>query len=720
MMFWAVGICILLRILWIQTGPDSERLRKQAERVNFSVVMQDAARGDILGRDGEILATSLPRYFVGIDYKAGSFTEEVLNEGIDGLSESLSRFFADKSKAEYKKMLRKGYAGRDRRRYQRITPRAVNYNELQVIKQFPILRLPRNRGGRIIEQDIERVRPFGGLAERTIGKTAEYTDTVVKPGLDPSKSAVTEKRTVKGYTGIERSFDESLRGRHGWVLKQKISSSLWVPVKSPLNVEPVNGKDVVTTIDPDIQDVAEQALRRRLVEASASWGTVVVMEVATGEIHAIANLTRYGQECREDANYAIGSRQEPGSTFKLASLLALVDDAGMDIDDKVDTEHGRVTLDGKQYVDDHPVDSLLTLKQVFELSSNVGFIKCIRKHYKERPQRFIDFVSQLGMRQSLGTRIDGEAVPMMWTPADKGKGQWSRLTLNAMAYGYGFEISPLHTLTLYNAVANDGCMVRPRLIREIRQYGQTLEEFPTEYINRKICSESTLRKVRECLEGVVDAGTGSALKNPYYSVAAKTGTAQVANGRGGYVDEYGGRNYLATMVGYFPADSPKYSCIVAIKTYYGRGNYVNYYGAGLAGPVFKAVADRIYSSNVQWQQPVREKIPQRSRAPVELKGGDGEQIRCAAGELGIELQRDGRLKGWTSTVSDSALVRTFRMDIDEGRVPSVKGMGLKDAVYLLESLGLRVSFSGKGRVVSQSVAPGARINKGQSIFLTLR
>ena len=719
-LFWGIGICIMLRIVWIQVGPDGERLRKQAERVNFSVVMQDASRGDILGRGGEILATSLPRYYVGIDYKAGSFTPEVLEQGIDGLSEAMSRFFGDKSKAEYKSMIRRGYAGREKRRYQRITPRAINYNELQTVKQFPILCLPRNKGGRIIEQDIERVRPFGGLAERTIGKTAEYIDTVRKPGIEPAKSSVTEKRSVKGYTGIENSMDDCLRGTHGWTLKQKISSTLWVPVKSHLNVEPINGKDVVTTIDPDIQDVAEEALRRRLIEASASWGTVVVMEVATGEIHAIANLTRYGQECREDVNYAIGSRLEPGSTFKLASLLALIDDAGMDIDEKVDTEGGRIRLDGKTYVDDHKVDSLLTLKQVFELSSNVGFIKCVREHYGSRPQKFIDYLATLGMREKLGTRIAGEAVPKMWTPKDKGRGQWSKLTLNAMAYGYGFEISPLHTLALYNAVANDGQMVRPKLIREISQYGQTLEKFPTEYINRKICSESSLNKVRRCLEGVVDVGTGSALKNPYYTVAAKTGTAQVANGRGGYTDEYGGRNYLATMVGYFPADNPKYSCIVAIKTYYGRGNYVNYYGAGLAGPVFKAVADRIYSSHTEWQRPVRESFDERSSAPVEIKGGDGEQIKRVAGKLGIELRREGRLKGWTSTRADSAVVHTAEMTPDEGTVPSVRGMGLKDAVFMLESAGLRVSFNGKGKVVSQSLAAGTKINKGQNIVLTLR
>lgn len=718
--FWAIGICILMRILWIQFGPDGDRLRKQAERVNFSVVMQEAARGDILGRNGEIMATSLPRYFVGIDYKAGSFSSQVLDEGIDGLAESLSRFFGDKSKSEYRKMIRRGYENREKRRYQRITPRAISYSELQQVKQFPIINLPRNKGGRIIEHDIERVRPFGILAERTIGKTAEYIDTVRKPGLDPAKTSVTGKRTVKGYTGIESSFDGQLSGMHGWTLKQKISPSLWVPVKSELNVEPVNGKDVVTTIDPDIQDVAEEALRRRLTEASASWGTVVVMEVATGEIHAIANLTRHGQQCLEDANYAIGSRLEPGSTFKLASLLALIEDAGMSIDEKVDTEHGRIRIDGKTYVDDHKVDSLLTLKQVFELSSNIGFIKSIRKYYNEHPQRFIDFISTLGMRQPLGTGMKGEAVPKMWTPKDKGRGEWSRLTLNAMAYGYGFEISPLHTLTLYNAVANNGKMVRPRLVREIRQYGETLETFPVEYINRRICSDATLKKVRQCLEGVVDVGTGSALKNPYYTVAAKTGTAQVVNDNGTYTDAYGGRHYLATMVGYFPADNPRYSCIVAIKTYYGPGSYVNYYGAGLAGPVFKAVADRIYSSHAEWQQPVKKSVEQKSRAPIELKGGDGEQIRQTANKLGIAIEKDGRLKGWTATKADSAAVHTSEIDLDGMTVPSVYGMGLKDAVYMLESLGLRVTFSGKGKVVWQSLEVGSKIRKGQNIALKLR
>lgn len=720
-MFFLIGLCIFGRILWIQYGPEGASLRQKAERRNFSVARVDASRGDIFARDGQLLATSVQRYHVGIDFKATGLTEELFRNNVAGLASSLSRFFGDRSAAAYRTMLETAYRDRNKegRRYKRITPRLVDYNELQTLKTFPLLRLPANRGGRVEEPLIERERPFGMLAERTIGKTVEVDMQVERPSRDTSRRSQTTVRTVRGSIGIEQSYDDKLRGEHGWVLKQKISGNFWIPVaNSDLNVEPVNGKDVVTTIDMDYQDVAESALRQRLLEAGANWGTVVLMEVATGEIRAIANLTRKGDACYEDNNYAIGGRFEPGSTFKLASLITLLDDAGMDLDEEIDTEGGVAKINGRTYYDDHK-EGVITLQRVFEVSSNIGFIKAVDKHYKDRPKRFVECIRDLGFDKPLETGIIGEAVPKMWGPDDKGRGQWSGVSLNNMAYGYGFEISPLHTLTLYNAIANGGKMVRPKLVRSINAYGEELERFDTEVINSSICSDRTLRRVRQCLEGVVDAGTGSALKNPYYTVAAKTGTAQMLSENGRYTDEWGGRNYLATMVGYFPADNPKYSCIVAIKTYYGRGSYQTYYGASLAGPVFKAVADRVYATNIDWQQPVREKYERRTELPMPVKGGNLDAVKQVAHTLGGKLDTERHSAEWVRTSIDSTAIHTQGVATQEGLVPSVIGMGLKDAIYLLEREGLRVNFSGRGRVVSQTIRAGSRAVKGQTIGIRL-
>jgi cell division protein FtsI (penicillin-binding protein 3) len=483
-----------------------------------------------------------------------------------------------------------------------------------------------------------------------------------------------------------------------------------------MNVEPMNGCDVVTTLDMDFQDVAEESLRRQLIEQNAGWGTVVLMEVATGEIKAIANLTRQGAECYEDNNYALAERTEPGSTFKLASLMALLDDGGMSLDDEIDTEGGTAFIDGRTFRDDHK-EGVITVQRMFEVSSNIGFIKAVKSRFGDKPARYVDYIRDLGFDKPLGTRIKGEVSPRLWGPEDKGRNQWSGVSLANMAYGYGFEISPLHTLSLYNAVANGGRMVRPMLVKELREYGRTVETFDTETINPSICSARALRLVRRCLEGVVDAGTGNVLKNPYYSVAAKTGTAQLLhNGR--YTDESGGRHYLATMVGYFPADNPKYSCIVAIKTYFGRGSWNTYYGASLAGPVFRAVADRVYSTHTDWQMPVEKGDDRQSTVPV--KGGHMSSVREVADIFDVKLRGASRKEQWATTRTDSTFVAVAAVKSSDGVVPRVTGMGLSDALYLLESAGLRVEAKGKGRVVSQSLTAGGRASKGSSVTIVLK
>ncbi len=710
-LFLLAGVAIFGRVLFIQYGPSGDELRAKARRITYERVDIEAERGDILARDGRILATSIPTYEIRMDFAAAGLADSVFRKHVDSLAYCLSSFFGDKSKAAYKQMLMSAYQRRKSNRYKLIAPRRVNYLEEKTISRFPILRLGPNRGGYISVQVNQRLKPHGSLADRTIG--------------------MVNRSGVK--LGIEGAFDEQLRGTDGNTLMQRVSGSFKVPVPDALNVEPVNGMDVVTTLDVDIQDVAETALKKQLDLGEAEWGTVVLMEVATGEIRAMSNLHRKSEGVFvEDFNYAIGRRMEPGSTFKLASLITLLEDGKLSLDKQIDCEGGRARVGRRVVVDDHK-ENVLTLREVFEVSSNIGFAKAVNEVYGSDPARFVNFISNLGFGKPLGMQIAGEQRCDIKRPEDRTR--WDGTTLVMMSYGYALEVTPMHTLALYNAVANGGRMMRPLLVREVRNYGQTVRTYDPEEINPSICSKETLAKVRECLEGVVDEGTARALRNPYYKVAAKTGTAQVPFERGGYVDSHGGRNYLATLVGYFPADNPKYSCIVAIKTYYGPGSRHTYYGASLSGPVFKAIADRVYASSLDWQRPVEGDDDLRP-GPAQVKNGKTEELNRVARKLSVPIEWEGEENEWacvanlpekgkTENESDTSralkpgLVLLKGADFEAGVVPSVVGMGLKDALFLLESRGMVVAFSGRGRVVSQSVPAGTRTVKGQLIALTL-
>ena len=717
--FFFLGICIFGRIIWLQYGPEGPKLREKAEKTNFTLARVDAARGEIMAADGQLLATSVQKYYLGIDFRAAGLTKDIFDAGADGLAERMAQKFGDRSKAQYKSLLQSGWNNREKTRYRRITPRLITYNELQELYTFPLLCLPPNQGGRSIEVVTERVRPYGKLAERTIGRTVEVRDTIIKPHRDSTKRQKTYVLTERGQSGIEFSFNDQLKGQSGWQMKQKIADNFYIPVAgSELNVEPVNGRDVTTTLNMDFQDVASSMLESQLVKYNALWGTVVLMEVATGEIKAMANLTNHGGNCIEDYNYALGGVAEPGSTFKLASLLALLDD-GMNLDDKVAVGNGVMELPGgKSIKDDHAPDApSITLKRVFETSSNVGFARAVEKRFKEkeREKDYVDYIVNLGLDRPLGTGMAGEAVPIFHkpTPEQRQAGRWHRNSIAYMSHGYGFEISPLHTLTLYNAVANNGRMVRPMLIRELSEYGSAVRRYQTEVINPSIAPARTIKAVRESLQGVVDEGTATVLKNPYYSVAAKTGTAQQGTYGGG-----AGQRYMATMVGYFPADNPKYSIIVAIGTRVGNGVY-NFYGSTLAGPVFKAVADRVYVTHYEWQEPVDRTNP-RVAQPPSVKDGPGRAVRKVSGELNIRLADDARRNDWVGTRTDSAAVAVTAVSTAGGTVPKVTGMGLKDALYAIESRGLKADFSGKGKVVAQSPAAGETVRPGATVSIILK
>jgi cell division protein FtsI (penicillin-binding protein 3) len=721
MAFVLIASGIVGRVVYIQWGPQGDELRKQAQGSNFTLEMVDAIRANITTEEGELLATSVRKYYVGMDFRAAGLSKESFDEGKKGLAEGLARIIGERSAIGYLTLLQNGWNNRSKVRHHRLVSRLVSYSELQQLRKLPLLSLPPNRGGLALEYVTQRVRPYGRLAERTIGKTVEVRDSIVKPNADSTKRTKIGMLTEKGQSGIEYSYNDQLHGQSGWVLKQKITNSFHMPVAdSKMNVEPVSGRDVVTTLDMDFQDVAEDMLAQQLVRYNAIWGTVVLMEVTTGEVKAIANLTNHGGQCIEDNNYAIGQYglSEPGSTFKLASLLALLDD-GMSLKDPVEVGNGKMQIPGGKTIrDDHDPDaSIVTLKRVFETSSNVGFVKAVASRFTEtkREQDYVDYMVNLGFDRPVSMGMVGEAQPKFHkpTPEEKKSSKWHQNSLVYMSHGYGFEISPMHTLTLYNAVAGGGRMVRPMLVKEIREGDAAIQKFTTEVINPSIAPQRTIKAVREALEGVVDEGTATVLKNPYYKVAAKTGTAQVESYGGG-----AGQQYLATMVGYFPADNPQYSCIVCIRTRAGGGNY-NIYGSSLAGPVFKAIADRVYVTRYDWQEPIN-KTDARASVPPAVKGGPEQIVKRAARQMDVRLSDKTHKGDWAVISRDSVRVTATRLAIENGLVPSVVGMGLQDALFLLESRGLAVDFSGKGKVASQFPKAGERVKSGATVSISLR
>ncbi len=693
MIFVFLAVVVVARVLYLQIGPESEELRSQIDKTTFSRLPVQAGRGDILSQDGKILATSVPTYEIRMDVGADGLTDSIFHAGVDSLAYALSGFFGDRSPAVYRAKLMAARADKAKNRYLALSPRRVNYLEMKQISQFPLFRRGQNKGGFLAPSTNRRIYPYGSLALRTIGG---YNQTGDK-------------------WGIEGAFDHELKGTDGNTVKQKLAAGVWIPVPDPESVEPVNGRDVVTTIDADIQDVAESAMRRQLENAGARWGSVIVMEVATGEIRAIVNLTRNGDgSIVEKYNYAIGTALEPGSTFKLVSLIALLEQ-GMELDEIFHTNDGDTTMHGAHVVDTHAYGTQ-DLKGCFTVSSNVGFAMAVNKQFGGHNERFIEQVKKTGITQKLDLQIEGEAPTYLKDPKDRSYGGWDGTTLTRMSYGYALKITPLQTLSLYNAVANNGKMMRPLLVSELREFGQPVVRYKPEVLQGSICSRSTVNKVQECLLSVVEEkkGTGGILRNPNYTVAAKTGTAQVAFDDGGYIDQHRGRKYLATMAGYFPADKPKYSCIVVMETYYGRGLYREYYGATLSGPVFRAVADRVFAAHTEWTRP-----QQGGVVPVPpVMGGNAKEIRTVATKLSLPIETPRRDE-WIAIQPDSATVKGVSAQPVPGVVPDVRGMGLKEAIYLLERQGLTVAFQGRGKVEEQSQAPGSKAVRGSVIEIKL-
>ena len=677
-----VMVTVIGRVINIQYGnvvPDYPSDTLQTGQIPTRMDSVLPMRGRILASDGKDLITSVPLYDLHIDL---SVIKDELFKEVDSLALNLARVFPEKSKDQWKTELT---VQREKKNQYFKIKNKVGHDVLQEVREFPILREDKYKGGFIEEKYFVRQRPYGSLAARTLGYKRE--------GARP--------------VGLEGSFDEYLMGDFGLIEKQWVNNS-WKPMTGDNVKDPVAGADVVTSIDVDIQDVAENELMKMLEKQSAVHGSVVLMEVETGFVKAIANLTK-GNDGKyyETFNHAVGTKSDPGSTFKLATLMALLEDGKVDITDIVMAGGKYSAFDHTQYDSNHGHGyGEISIQRAFEVSSNV-FCRLVHQSYYETGQskKFIERIRSFGLVDTLGLDIAGEAIPVIHDVGEEG---FSGITLFQMAIGYEVEVAPLQMLAFYNAVANNGELVRPQFVREVRRDGQTIKEFEKVVLKEKICSDQTLAKLRLCLEGVVERGTGKNLQSSNFQIAGKTGTAQLAQSGRGYGDDY-----QASFVGYFPADKPKYSLSVVIA-----GPTQDIYGADVSGTVFTAIADRVFASGKEFQEDYNEVNDPIITKPI-VKNGRLKETEIALQRMGVSYKSHATDGEYIVASNDETKVNLRSKKDVRNQVPDVIGMSLNDAVFLLENKGLRVKVSGSGKVVSQSQKAGTNVVGGTVIKLVL-
>ena len=645
----AIAVTVkLTNIQWVE-GDYYRKLAKDRTVKNFVI---PANKGNIYSADGSLLATSIPNYTIRFD--AVTPKAEDFEKNIAPLSNALSKLLK-KPSSYFEQVLRKARANKNR---YTLIAEDLSYTQYDAIKSFPLFEKGANKGGIIVEQKTVREHPIGIIAERTIGYDR----------IDPVGML---KRV-----GIEGAFGKYLNGKDGKVLKQKIAKGQWKPIRDINEVDPQDGYDVISTLDVYIQDIAHHALLKQLEEYGAEHGCVVVMETKTGQVKAISNLGRDEKTGNyyETINYAVAESHEPGSTFKLVDMIALLDDNKIDTTKVYDSNGGTIVYRGRKVRDSHEGGyGKISVGRGFEVSSNTIMVQAVYDNYKNNPKQFTDRVDNLGLNKSLGLPFQGEGIPKIPHPSDK---NWSAISLQWMAFGYGVAVTPLQTLTLYNAVANNGEMVKPQFVSEIKEWSKTIKKFDKQIINPKIASATTIKKLKSLLQNVVKRGTASKLYSKDFSMAGKTGTAQANYGTNGGNDKH----YISSFVGYFPAENPKYSCIVVVHK--PNTSLNNYYGADVAGPVFKRIAQKIFTD---------------APSTNEIKNIDKK----------IEKQDLKYQEYYTKAekVKDT--------------IPNLKGMSGMDAVALLGNLGIKVKIKGIGKVKNQSIPAGEKFSKNTTILLEL-
>ena len=671
-----VGMGVFGRILYIQTV-EHEKWAQRGEEFSTSIRTIEPSRGQILARDESLLATSVPVYDLRWDSKCEGMRWDMFDAQIDTLCIALASAIGKSPsfvRGKFDNARKNGHRGA-------LIGRNIPFTDYQELRNLPFVQLGRYKSGLVFERRENRRRPFGKLAARTVGIDREHQ-----------------------RVGIERAWNDELSGIEGQQVSRRVAGNQWMPVTDDYLVDPVEGLDVKTTLDLHLQDVATNALEQQLRRHDAAWGTVVVCEVNTGFIRAIANLTRHEVsdgvvEYWEDFNHAIGTAVEPGSTFKLASLMACME-AGMLPTDSVDTGNGEIYFYKQRMRDSNFKDGghgEISLSKIFEVSSNVGSALAVKETFGEKPQEFLDRLKQIGVAELTGIRYVGEAQPKVKTSVNDR--EWTGISLTQMAIGYEVTQTPLQTLALYNAIANNGRMMRPQLVQELQSAGETVRTYKPFVLNPRVCSQPTLAACKTMMEAVCNPqGEGTANRlfaDKPYTVAGKTGTARIATGRG-----YEEGRYRASFAGYFPADNPKYSCVVVIADTQSG----SYYGSTIAAPVFREVADLIYATDPAFHTLSRGPLAELPSIPASNDGAR-ESLEILYGALGIS-HTQGLTSDWVNVKTGEDAAELSPLDIPESGVPDVRGMGLRDALYLLENAGLRVDYDGIGTVKSQSIAPG--------------
>lgn len=642
------GLMIAYKLLYLYIY--GEPYRQMAKEKTFQEVIIEPNRGNLYSDDGSLLATSVTRYDIRFDAVAPS--DKNFELYVNALSDSLAKI-GQKSASEYLKLLRR--ERKLKNRYLLLKSEA-GYATYARMKNFPLLRLGPFKGGLIVEQKTSREYPLGNIANRSVGYEGKDKDG----------------RVIR--IGLEGAFSKYLAGVKGRSLRQKIAQNQWKPISSSNQIEPKDGYDVVSTINVNIQDIAHHALLEQIKKYKADHGCAVVMEVATGEVKAISNIgfSRIRNVYDELYNYAVGEAYEPGSVFKTMSLVTLLEEAAIDTSYVVDTQDGTFTIHGKKVRDSNNKGyGKISIAKGIEVSSNTAIVKAVQDIFGKNPTKFVNRLNEMHLNKPLGTPIKGEGEPFIPQPNTR---YWSGLSLGWMAYGYGVKMTPLQILCFYNAIANDGVMVKPQMIREVKELNRTIEKYDVEILKERICSQETVSKVKKVLERAVQYGTGRhAVYSENFAMAGKTGTSQ-AN----YQDK-SKLQYISSFAGFFPPDKPKYSCIVVIHN---PDKEIGYYGGDVSGPVFKSIAQKIYTNS--------------------LLVDSVKDIEKSTLQAEKDYQKYYDIANRYKTV-----------------IPNVVGMPAMDAISLLENMGLKVTISGSGRVINQSISAGDRTADKREIHLKL-
>lgn len=682
------GLAVLIKAAMIQTY-EGDKLRQLAKEIIMDTAKLTAERGNIISEDGKLLCATIPHFDIYVDFTV--INKDTFTKHVGSLAASMSDLFKDGSTDDYESALTENF---NKRRTYRLIKRDVPFTHYQKMRGFPIFRNGRRRGGFIAIIKSKRRNPYDMLAYRTIG--------LYRPN-------------IKNNIGIECAYDHELEGKVGLRLEQVFTGGVKMPVKGA-EVQPINGRDVVTTLDMAIQEVAEHAMMSVLKAYDCQEGVVIVMEVKTGKIKALVNLGEDKGDYYENQNYSLLT-SEPGSTFKLATLLALLRDNLIDVEQKIDCGGGERRFFDRRMDDAHKGLGLITIREAFAKSSNVAMATLAQRHYGDNPNRFLQHLSALHLDRKTGIDLKGEPTPYFTKPSVSGKKnpEWRKTTLPWMATGYGVQISPFHTCMLYNAIANDGCMMKPYLVSAISEYGVIKKRFEPTVLMKSVAPPKAIRQLRKCLEEVVTTGTAKSIKSPLYRIAGKTGTAQVVDVA--HNIGYNDGAYRGSFVGYFPADNPRYTMLVTVRT---KTKSSFYYGGALAAPIFKMIADKVFTvENHLWGW--RDYAPGKDTATPIVKHVASNKwgTQLIKERLDVPLTEDASSKQQPFADAELGRFDPLGTTVRKGVLPDLTGMGLKEAIFLLEQQGMYVTVQGTGVIRAQSIAAGVRIRKGQQIALTL-